>query len=255
MITFKRNNKKYSVFKEVENALDVFGVIDKKLEDVIEVLLLIGGTENQEPHFDNPRLYVCRRLKTGETEDCFDPCHEINRKHYNEAVMGTFGPASMIFDVTGRRCGVRLGVLTSLLNITGEQAQVKFGNNEDVFPIVTTDPNYSVIHINGAGVVFGGDFPHFGVRNVQTEESDLNALMTKLFNDLISTEEVAKTKQDTDPQSAWFKIFEETPGLDELTRLFIKVKPKQEKFKFYDLDVVGTIPKDKITENTYDYPK
>lgn len=57
-----------------------------------------------------------------------------------------------------------------------------------------------------------------------------------------------------DTQKTFFEIFKSTKKLDELCRLFIKIKPKESEFELFNLDAVGLIKKKVIAKNIYDYP-
>jgi len=251
MLKLKYSSNKSSLFYKIQETLQTHNLVNLDKEDIYDVSILIGGTAQQQPHFDNPRIYGCRRLKGFEGKnpasgDSYTYLHEINRALYNEDVMREDGPASMIFDVTNRKCGIKLGVLTYFLDINGNEATVKFGKKGETFPVVEHAKNTSIIDICGAGVIFAGDFPHFGVRNVDKSNKKLNDNMINLFEKL--------NEKDPDDKKGLVTILKSTPGLDELCRLFLKVKPKDNKFQLYELDGVGTIAKSVIDNKNYDYP-
>jgi hypothetical protein len=244
-----------SVFCKIKQLLGDHKLVNFNTDEVLEILLLVGGTERQEPHFDNTRIFGFARKQDEEGRDetlksSYKDLHEINRKWYNEEVMRSNGPASMIFDLTERRCGVLLGVLTQFLNVEGDTASVKHGVPGEKFALIENGDKYSVIRIEGAGVVFAGDFPHFGVRNIAKSEKSLNKTMMKVFDGV----QKIKTKNDKNNE-ACFNLFKTTPAFNELCRLFVKVRPKNTKFELYDLDAVGAITKQIVEEKTYDYPK
>jgi hypothetical protein len=255
MLTWMPNQNPSSLFCKIKNLLSDHNLVDLKREQVFEILLLIGGTENQELHFDNTRIFGSARKKGDEGRDpnsksSYNDLHEINRKLYNDEVMSDIGPASMIFDVTQRACGVQLGVLTNFLVVEDDMASVKHGVPGETFSLIEHGDKYSVIHIEGAGVVFPGDFPHFGVRNVDKSEKKIMKIMRTLFA------AINKIKnKDPNNEEDCFKVFKNTKNLDELCRLFVKVKPTNSKFQLYDLDVVGAITKEVVDTGTYDYPK
>ena len=155
----------------------------------------------------------------------------------------------MIFDVTQRGCGLKLGALTQYLTIEGNKATVKHGKLGERFSIVCCDEKYSVIHIDGSGVAFTGDFPHFGVRNVDENDTMLNSVMNKLFVKLNRVKD-----KDPNKQTKFINILQKTEKLDELCRLFVKVMPNDSKFKLYHLDAVGTITKETVDNGSYDFP-
>jgi hypothetical protein len=257
MLTFHHNSDQASFFQQVQNALHKHHIVNLKRDSVFEILLLVGGTKQQEPHFDNPKIYACSRLPGTDgfnqfKKTSYKDLYEVNRQWYNEDVMRENGPASMIFDVTKRECGLKLGVLTQYLTIDGDKASVKHGKLGETFSLVSHEDKYSTIHIPGSGVAFTGDFPHFGVRNVDDSDKGLNTIMNNLFTKL---KKIKGDRQDPMTKTKYFNTFQKTNQLDELCRLFVKVKPTNSKFELYDLDIVGTITKKDVDDGTYDFPE
>lgn len=80
--------------------------------------------------------------------------------------MGKYAPASIILDVTKTGAGIKLGVLNQLVNDDSDTSTIKFGKPGDKLDI-NKGTFTSTVHVQGAGVIFAGDFPHVGVRNVE----------------------------------------------------------------------------------------
>lgn len=213
-----------STFRSLEKLLSESGVVNNEKEDIHDITLLIGGTTDQKLHYDTPRIF-------GGSSVTSRNHHEVNREQYNNDMKGQWAPASIILDVTSRLCGINLGVPNKLISYPSSLlTTIKCGKSDDLFHVISTGKNGTVINIGGAGVVFAGDFPHYGVCHIDDQDVELTTKMAKLFESLGTSINIASCK-----------ILEETTGLNELCRLFLKTKPKQNEFKIYDLNNVGTL--------------
>lgn len=145
---------------------------------------------------------------------------------------GKLAPASIILDVTTRLTGIKLGVLNNfIISHEDDNASIKCGLENEVFRVHSQNNSGTIINVQGAGVIFAGDFPHYGVRNIEDDNKHLNDIMEELFKQIGS---FIRAKS--------YKALEKTHNLNELSRLFLKVKPINNKFKKYHLDavVIGT---------------
>lgn len=218
-----------------------------------DISLLIGGIHDQPPHYDNPRLYACKRhgrQKVFDENDSknYSVMHEVSRHLFNEDIMGQWSPASTVLDVTSKGDGIKLGVLNQLVNDSdGTTTTIKCGKPDETFKVERGEFT-SIIDVQGAGVTFAGDFPHlFGVRNVTKDDIILNKIMTDLFKNL--PDEITDENQ-----IECFDILKNTKRLNDVCRLFFKVKPIPTKHEIYNLDGVGFIENYVIESGTYDYP-
>lgn len=233
MVTLDEHKGTQSILQCMKFLLTEYGIIDPAKEIIYDVSLLIGGTVNQQLHTDSPRI-MGGFIKKGQNKkqpDEFVERHEINREEYNNDMMGQWSPASIILDMTTRLCGINLGVTNKvIMNCSDNEVSIKYGYEGDIFKVVSKDNHGTIVNVEGAGVIFAGDFPHFGVRNVNLNNVSLNTSMNKLFK------EIAKTSD----QEA-YGILENTPGINEYCRLFLKTIPKDNEFKIYDLPHVGIV--------------
>lgn len=233
MYSIKNNEDDSSIFQNLKRLLGSNKIINFNEEEMYDVSILIGGTMDQKVHYDNPRMYGGYRSKKKGKSGGFISGHEINRQMYNHDLNSPIGPASMIFDLTKRKFGINLGVLEKFVIQDSEgRAKIKCGKCVEDFRLVSTDhPNGPIININGVGVIFAGDFPHFGVRQVGAgaEEEKLSHELDQLF--------IGLPKKVT-PEL--YGKLESIENLHEFSRLFLKVKPKTNKFHYYHFESVGT---------------
>jgi hypothetical protein len=259
-IRFKDSTDNNSVCIMLQNILSQHGLINIDKESIFDVSLLIGGTHEQDWHFDNPRLFASAIYKDDSKyidpndENNYYICHEVNRDLYNDDAKDKFAPASYLLDVTSRERGVKLGVPTYFLLNDGAKSGIKYGKPGDSFRIVNRREHKSVIHTIGSGLVFVGDFPHFGARNIGLRETKMNLTMKQLFARIDEIIEINGKKKNPDPL-LFPNLFENFDNVNELTRLFFKTKPKTSKFQIYYLDSIGKVEKEVIESKKYDYPE
>jgi hypothetical protein len=236
MIRFKNSEdvKDQSVYQQVQNFLSDHDVIDTEKEDMFDLLLLVGGTVDQKMHNDFPRIFGGGCLEGEDVNDIgnYANAHEINRRLYNEDMMGERAPASIILDVTSRKCGVNLGFYSSFLNKQGRETNIAGGRESDMFVVKRSLGTKAIINIEGAGVIFAGDFPHFGTRNIKLSNNVLNKKMQEFFK--VFWGKVSNNKK-------MMQTCVTTKGFSDMCRLFLKVKPKENAFKFYHFETVGTV--------------
>ena len=246
MISFEESKDDNSVFMRLHSILSKSGILNSEEEELYDIALLMGGTLEQPVHFDTPRIFGVKR-KPGTKRvamENFFIVHELNRELYNADIMGEWAPTSIILDVTGRECGIKLGLLNDFLNDPSEKTTVRWGKEGDKMSVSKLDEDRSIIHANGAGVQFLGDFPHFGVQNIDENDNNLNEKMKSFFK------EIDKNKS----RKSIVNLFENTEGLNELCQLFVKLKPKKSVFQLYGIDAVGKMDITIFRDHIYEHP-
>jgi hypothetical protein len=241
MFTIDESEDPNSVFGLLKTLLAEYGIIDSNVEEMYDVSILIGGTKDQQVHFDNPRIFGGYSSKDDSPLNNFvyKEGHEINRELYNKDLHRKLGPASIILDVTTRLCGVSLGVLKEfIIPRDVNKASIKCGRDGEEFRVVSSNTKGTIINVEGAGVIFAGDFPHYGVKNVEEKNQALNENLMKFVAGIGTT--ISKKS---------YLLLEQTNNLNELSRLFLKVKPRDNEFRIYNLEAVGT-----FTGKFNDYP-
>jgi hypothetical protein len=208
-----------STRKEAENILS--GIFNPETEALYDLGILIGGTEDQALHHDVARQVVSwlpeRRLVSDEPG--MDPVNgwEIDRLAYNEAMSSSNAPSSVLIGMGDAR-HVLLGVQKDqIIRVGGSFCRIKGGPDNQCFEIVRENEFLVVVKAK-TGVMFTGDFPHAGVRNVKVdskEEELLKALNKRIANVLEKYpdyDRLAQTKAIVD-------VLCRFPNLDQLCRL------------------------------------
>ena len=169
----------------LESTLHAAGIIDLKYETLDDVGMLIGGTEDQPLHHD-----VSRSLTSFVSNTKFDPemeapvaGWEVGRLEYNAAMSSPHAPSSILLGMGNYSQGILLGVQKDQIKLISPTKCSIIGGTGEVFDIVCEREHLVILQAE-KGVMFTGDFPHAGVRNIP-EESPENKLV-ELLNDNIS---------------------------------------------------------------------
>lgn len=205
--------------KVVERILsDVFNPETEVLDDLG---ILIGGTEDQALHHD-----VARQCTYWLPEKCrySDEVYavpvggwELERLDYNEAMSSPNAPASLVMGM-GNTSEVLLGVQNDqIVRVAEKLCCIKGGVDNECFEIVRENKFLVVVRAQPA-VMFTGDFPHAGVRNVKVGSSQeqlllsLNERIAKVLEQYPDDDPVAQTKEVV-------AVLCRFPNLDQLCRL------------------------------------
>lgn len=135
--------------------------------------------------------------------------------------------------------------MLNISNANDNATTIKFGKPNDLFTIHSATKHSTIIHAPPPGIIFAGDFPHFGVTHVESTDNALNEKIKQLFNNI---------DKQKNRKTGLRRVFNTTKDLDELCRFFLKTKPKNNKFQYYHLDGVGICENDIIENCCYDYP-
>lgn len=171
-----------STRKAVERLLS--GVINRDVERLGDVGLLIGGTEDQSLHHDVARQTVNWITEVHEegSGDHEAVGWEVDRIEYNEAMASPHAPSSLIVGM-GSDQKVFLGVQKDQIQrLHDGRCKILCGNDE-VYDVVRENDKLVVIKVD-SGCMFTGDLPHAGVRNVapNTYEDSLLRKLNILVN-------------------------------------------------------------------------
>lgn len=205
--------------------LQANGIIDLEYEELDDVGMLIGGTEDQSLHHD-----VSRTLTSFVPSGDFDSEEnypllgwETGRPDYNAAMASPHAPVSVLLGMS-RPQKVLLGVQNDQIRRVSTNKCTIIGGTGEVLDIVREREHLVVIEVE-KGVMFSGDFPHAGVRNV-SQQSLENELLERL-NSSISV--ILENSNMTDRQrlSTIVDMLCEFSGLNKLCRLFCSTQQLQ----------------------------
>jgi hypothetical protein len=206
--------------KTVQTILSDGGLVDKDTEFIEDVSLIIGGTMNQKSHADIPRLF-CYFLPNN-TEFL---SHEINRQDYNEAMMTSYAPSSILTDLSSDKSGLYLSLPTSAVSVQNDDKKIvtiKFNNTNDKFSIKqpTGKKDKMVTILVKSGCQFAGDFEHAGADNAsKTNKKKFSKLFNELHPIICDPNNKNMYKQVLD-------LLNTFPELSKITRFFCKTIPK-----------------------------
>lgn len=229
-------DEKSCVYKEVKQLLHEYAIIDKEHEDVEELSLLIGGTDNQPCHNDIPRILTY----------CYDsiskksfPSHEVNRKEYNEAVDNEFGMSSIIIDLSDDSSGYFLLIPDIFIEkIDGEESSGKLLFSGEIVKIAKEISGFYVIVVPHASQ-FTGDFFHSGGNNVvkfsRSEKIKYMKWVSNIARHILH--------HDIFMPELYRKLDNHKIKISRVTRLFCKTFPKSLQHK---------IAKSKLNVSFYD---
>jgi hypothetical protein len=171
----------------IESILIDAGIIDPSKEKIHDLVLLIGGTEDQSLHHDTPRQMTCylpTRIGPSTDEQAILGW-ETNRLAYNKAMSKKCAPSSTIVGMGDNGGDILIGVQKDQIErnrFTREECRIVNGKPDEVFSIVRENHHLVVLKAK-PGVTFTGDFPHCGVRNFASgspEDSLMNALIKQI---------------------------------------------------------------------------
>jgi hypothetical protein len=213
-----------------EKINDIFvelGVIDPDHESLHEIGILIGGTEDQSLHHDCARRFVRwypqpitgkeNERELSEILGVLDG-FEVDVLRYNTVMSSPYAPSSMLVAL-GNEGEMFVGVQKDriLRRSVGSKRCVIDGADNVEYEIVRETDMLVVLRVKG-GVIFTGDFPHCGVRNVgrgTPEEvlvNELNQKIQAILEDFSARQRVSRSKAVVDMLCRF-------PGLDKLSRL------------------------------------
>jgi hypothetical protein len=213
----------------LETALQAEGIVDLNNEMLDDIGMLIGGTEDQPLHHDMTRALTSFVSKTN-----FDPQAEapvagweVGRLEYNAAMSSPHAPSSIILGM-GDPQSILLGVQKDQIKRISSTQCTIIGGTGQVLDIVCEREHLVILQAE-KGVMFTGDFPHAGVRNVP-EHSPENELV-ELLNHKISAilQDVSLTKREH--LSAIVDMLCNFPDLNKLCRLFCSTQQLDGKIK------------------------
>eukprot|EP00978_Attheya_sp_CCMP212_P027022 scaffold90036_cov55-Attheya_sp.AAC.5 len=206
----------------VEDLFARDGVITKLCENVDDIGLLFGGSEDQSLHHDAARQvtsWLPERPSSADAVDRMNPYSgwEIDRLEYNATMESAYAPGSILVGL-GDADHVLLGVQKDRIDRIrgGKTCTVRHGCGT-IYNIVRENEHLVVLQIR-SGAMFTGDFPHAGVRNFQhsTEEErlmrKLNQNIERIVNSFPDKERIMRTKAIIDMMCNF-------PGLNKLCRL------------------------------------
>ena len=205
--------------KAVERILAA--AFDPETETLDDLGILIGGTEDQPLHHDLARQHVSwlpeKWLYSGVSGMTPASGWEVDRLAYNEAMSSPNAPASLVMGM-GDNTEVLLGVQNDqIIRVGGKLCCIKGGVDDECFEIVRENESLVVIRATTA-VMFTGDFPHAGVRNVKVGSSQerllgsLNKRIAFVLGHCVDNYSLAQTKGVVDVLCGF-------PNLDSLCRL------------------------------------
>lgn len=235
-----------------------YKILDEEHEEINDLGILIGGTEDQRIHHDVARQIAVwyEHKSLSASSEIHPPLTgwEVDRLEYNEAMASEYAPASLLLSLNRNRT-LFLGVQNNHVellnnnnnNISGSDVAGTAagggggGGGEKIsddnqwckitggcgakYRIIRKNNNLSVIEVHGGGI-FTGDFPHSGVRNfrVDSEEGALIdkfvKIIGKVINDTPSRERIMRS-QKTITEMTKFE------GLDKICRLHCSTKIKK----------------------------
>lgn len=199
-------------------------------DEVHEIGVLIGGTEDQRLHHDVARQIAVwyeerpstRHQQENETRPPLTGW-EVDRLRYNEAMASPCAPSSLLIgladdDGDGDGPAVLLGVQRdrAVPSRDGRYCRAVGGCGAE-YEVVRSNGSLLVIKVPH-GAVFTGDFPHCGVRNVEPGSerdrlmTDLNERVARIHAETPARERIARSQR-------MLTMMTRFPRLNELCRL------------------------------------
>jgi len=190
-------------------------VIDREVETLYDLGILVGGTEDQSLHHD-----TARQIITWMPEDKKMPVMgwEIDRLEYNAAMSSRNAPASILLGMN-EKTEALLGVQKDqIIRCDGETKNCQIiGGKGEIYEIVRENKSLVVIKANNA-IMFTGDFPHAGVRNISKGTPE-DEMMTKLYKKIQSAIDELHQDDLVGQSRAVLDVLCNTPGLIRICRL------------------------------------
>jgi hypothetical protein len=213
----------------LENELQANNIISLKREKLDDVGMLIGGTEDQSLHHDVSRVHTRFVSKAKYDPKVENPIAgwEVGRIEYNEAMTSEHAPCSILLGMGSSR-KVLLGVQKDQIERTGASQCTIIGGTGQVLDIVEEREDLVVLEVE-KGVMFSGDFPHAGVRNVPQEspENDLLELLNNHISEILENKNLTQRQHLDEIVDMLCKF----PNLDKLCRLFCSTEQLDGKMK------------------------
>ncbi len=204
-------------------------------ETVDEILLIIGGTEDQPIQHDIARQTVIYIPNVAEKK--WEEGWEHQRLLYNNSIARSDAPSSILLGLQDSAGDVVIGIdreqITFIKN--GEtKCRVENGDGK-IYDILQKNMHLAVIKASG-GYVFTGDFRHAGVWNiaVQSQENDSLILLSEKFEKCSSQDKDIKGGKVTEEA---VKVMCSWPGVSGMSRLHVLTQfaDKWQLPKHYDI--------------------
>lgn len=213
----------------LENELQANNIISLEREKLDDVGMLIGGTEDQSLHHDVSRTHTRFVSKTKYDPKVENPIAgwEVGRRDFNEAMTSEHAPCSILLGMGSSR-KILLGVQKDQIERIGASQCTIIGGTGQVLDIVEEREDLVVLEVE-KGVMFSGDFPHAGVRNVPQEspENDLLELLNNNISEILENKNLTQRQHLDEIVDMLCKF----PNLDKLCRLFCSTEQLDGKIK------------------------
>jgi hypothetical protein len=244
---FKFNNES-DIYKNVIKLLIQHNVYDINHEKIADVSLLIGGTKDQDPHYDFSRMYCSFQDEHNKAEVNY----EINRSDYNKAMSSQHCHSSIICGFGDERfkisipevylnvhddegmVSVKYGLSNEKFDIHSKQTYISHNHNGLEIPLVT-------IKVPNSGIQFVGDFIHCGADNIshfdRKEKSNIINFIMK------TSPQIEKFKKSS--TRTLFNHMKKQTFLTKFTRMFCTVIPIRDEHLIMPLEIVGFLDANK----------
>lgn len=167
--------------RRVEEILEEAGQIDTAFESIVEIGLLIGGTMTQALHHDHGREFT--ELHRVENDESALAGWETQRLEYNMEMSGTHAPTGQIYGMSTSKL-VQIGVQKDCVTrLDAGVCGIIHGVPGETFRVDRHEGEHVVVVEAPGGVVFTGDMPHAGVRNVRLDGPEYTS-MIELFENI-----------------------------------------------------------------------
>ena len=203
----------------VRNLLVKNKIINNRDETIHGLVLIIGGTKEQNLHFDFQRNNCCfskSRLYNDQFDDQlkdeYEVGWEVNREAYNNAMKMRNGHSSVLIDASKLQKGFKIAIPTKFFEFSDDNKHASIKNGNDRFKVVRKGSEITVINVSG-GCQFTGDFAHCGANNVSDVPRE------KEFREMLQSIRTGINKKNISKKLFLFK------GLSNFCRLFLKTNP------------------------------
>jgi hypothetical protein len=212
----------------VETLCTETGLVHPIHENLRDIHILVGGTEDQSLHHDMAREFTSW-LPTEDYESEQDATlgWEYNRLAYNDAMASRYSPSGQIISL-GDRATVHIGVQKDQVELEGtSRCRVVNGREGETFRIVRESQDVVVLEAD-VGCAFTGDFPHAGVRNFESKTPE-GKLMESLYEKIDYILELDLDQEDTTRMV--LDVMCAFPGLHKICRLYISTHLSETRMK------------------------
>lgn len=229
IIAFEGNNKckndlriqvhlnESNFLNNVKECIYNSGIVNRDLEIIDDVSLLIGGKINQPLHGDHNRLF------TYFNEDIHHPIgHEVNREKYNKAVSSDHAQSSILIDVSNDQSGFYLTLPIDNVIYDKVKGQVIILDHkiDDAVFKYERHSKTTVTFLVKDGCQFVGDYIHAGANNLKKLNKCQNDLFDKWYSTLSNNR-----KDGICDQGIVNEFLEMHPWISTITRFFCKTIP------------------------------